>query len=183
MTRQPLLDLAPHAMVCADGVCTIPDPANTQKEKSPMSTHLPGSTIAPVERFEILDLINRYSTGIDTRDWGLFQSAFTSDAQVDFGFAQWTGAEAFTIFMRDTHDPAGRTLHRMTNTTITSVDPLTVRTYGDAVVLQADNVTGTIANAWYDDVLTRTEHGLQIQRRTVRMISMRAIGPNLAADM
>jgi hypothetical protein len=35
-----------------------------------------------------------------------------------FGVAQWTGAEAFTIFMRDTHNPAGRTLHRMSNTVI-----------------------------------------------------------------
>jgi len=148
-----------------------------------MSTPISNTTTTPAERFEILDLINRYATGIDTRDWDLFQSTFADDAQVDFGFAQWSGAEAFTIFMRDTHDPAGRTLHRMTNTIITSIEPLAARTYGDAVVLQADNVTGTIANAWYDDVLTRTGHGLQIQRRTVRMISMRSIGPNLAVDM
>ena len=182
MTTPLLTDLAPDAMMCVDGVCTIPNPT-TQKVKSHMSIAVLDSAITPAERFEILDLINRYSTGIDTRDWDLFQSTFADDAQVDFGFAQWSGAEAFTIFMRDTHNPAGRTLHRMTNTTITSVEPLTARTYGDAVVLQADNVTGTIANAWYDDVLTRTGHGLQIQRRTVRMISMRTIGPNLAAEM
>jgi len=166
-------------MVCVDGLCTIANP--TQKAKHEMST--PHSTISPAARFEILDLINRYSTGIDTRDWDLFRSTFADAADVDFGFAQWSGAEAFTIFMRDTHNPAGRTLHRMTNTTVTSVEPLTVRTYGDAIVFEADNVSGTIANAWYDDVLTRTEHGLQIQSRTVHMISMRTIGPNLAADM
>lgn len=135
------------------------------------------------ERFEILDLVHRYATGIDTRDWNLFRSAFTDDAHVDFGFAHWDGAAAFTTFMRETHDPAGRTLHRMTNTVVTGVDPLTARTYGDALVLQADNLTGTIANAWYDDELVRTEQGLQIRRRAVHMISMRAIGPNLAADM
>ena len=183
MTTPLLIGITPDATMCADGVCTIHGTTTTQKVKSHMSTPVPDSAITPAERFEILDLINRYSTGIDTRDWGLFQSTFADDAQVDFGFAQWSGAEAFTLFMRDTHNPAGRTLHRMSNITITSVDPLAARTYGDAVVLQSDNVTGTIANAWYDDVLTRTVHGLQIQSRTVRMISMRSIGPNLAADM
>ena len=61
-----------------------------------------------------------------------------------------------------------------------------MRTLGSRLGLLDDvvsNVTGTIANAWYDDELTRTENGLQIQRRTVRMISMRTIGPNLAAEM
>ncbi len=169
--------------MCVDGVCTIPNTTITQKEKSDMSTPIPNTTITPGDRFEILDLIHRYSTGIDTRDWALFQSAFTDDAHVDFGFAQWTGSEAFTTFMRDTNNPAGRTLHRMTNTVITGVDPLTARTYGDAVVLQADNITGTIANAWYDDELTRTSDGLQIRHRTLHMMSMCTIGPNLAADM
>jgi hypothetical protein len=141
------------------------------------------SITTPAERFEILDLVSRYSTGIDTRDWELFQSTFTEDAHIDFGFAQWTGAAEFTAFMREAHDPAGRTLHRMSNTVVTGTAPLTVRTYGDAIVLKPDNITGTIANAWYDDELVRTGAGLQIRRRTVHMISMREIGPNLAADM
>ncbi|MFL2000465.1 MULTISPECIES: nuclear transport factor 2 family protein [unclassified Microbacterium] len=140
-------------------------------------------TPTPHERFEILDLVHRYSTGIDTRDWALFASTFTDDAHVDFGFAQWEGAPSFTAFMRETHDPAGRTLHRMTNTVVTGIDPLTARTYGDAIVLQPDNVHGTIANAWYDDEIVRTPDGLRIRRRVVHMISMRAIGPNLVAEM
>ena len=177
MTTTPLVTLALDAIVCVDGLCTIPDPTMTQEQEPTMPT------LTSDERFEILDLMHRYSTGIDTRDWALFQSVFTGDAHVDFGFAQWTGAKAFTTFMSDTHDPAGRTLHRMTNTIITSTDPLTVRTYGDALVLQADNTTGTIANAWYDDELTRTDAGMRIGRRTVHMISMRNVGPNLAADM
>jgi len=179
MSRPPLIDIAPDAMVCVDGVCAIPGQNIEQKVEPHMTT----IALSADERFEILDLINRYALGIDTRDWSLFQSAFTEDADVDFGFAQWSGTEAFTAFMRDAHDPAGRTLHRMTNTVVTGTGPLTVRTYGDALVLQADNVTGTIANAWYDDELARTNQGLQIRRRTVHMISMRTVGPNLAVDM
>jgi hypothetical protein len=135
------------------------------------------------QRFEVIDLINRYATAIDTRDWDLFQTAFSDDAQVDYGFATWDSATAFRKFMEEVHTPAGRTLHRMSNTVITGADPLTARTYGDAVVLEGDHLKGTVANGWYDDDFVRTEHGLQIRRRFHHMISMRNIGPNIAADM
>ncbi|OII11495.1 hypothetical protein BIU97_06280 [Curtobacterium sp. MCBA15_009] len=133
----------------------------------------------------MLDTIYRYATGIDVRDWKRFRTVFTDDAHVDFGFMQRETGDDFTDFMQEAHDPAGRTLHRMSNTTITRLgaDELEARTYGDAVVLQADNTSGTIANAWYDDTLVRTRDGFQISRRVVHMISMRNVGPNLVAEM
>lgn len=148
-------------------------------------TNAPTSVVTAEERFAILDTIYRYATGIDARDWALFRSAFADDATVDFGFAQWSDGDSFTAFMKETHDPAGRTLHRMSNTVVTrtGTGELTARTYGDAVVLQADNVSGTIANAWYDDAFVGSENGFRIRSRTVHMISMRTIGPNLAAEM
>jgi len=182
-------------MVCVDGVCTIPNPTASghpptgetmTSTTAPLAAATePASAVTAEERFAILDTIYRYATGIDARDWALFRTAFTDDATVDFGFAQWTDGDSFATFMRETHDPAGRTLHRMSNTVVTRTDEgeLTARTYGDAVVLQADNVTGTIANAWYDDTFAATEDGYRISSRTVHMISMRAIGPNLAAEM
>lgn len=141
-------------------------------------------TVDPALRFEVLDLVTRYATAIDTRDWALFRSTFTDDADVDYAFARWTDADSFTKFMQQAHDPAGKSMHRMSNTVITGLDPLTARTYGDAIVLEADNVKGTEANAWYDDAFVRSdEHGLQISRRHIRMTSMVDIGPNKAAQM
>jgi 3-phenylpropionate/cinnamic acid dioxygenase small subunit len=150
-----------------------------------MTTTASDAAVTADERFAVLDTIYRYATGIDTRDWELFRTAFTDDAAVDFGFAQWADSDSFVAFMRDGHDPAGRTLHRMSNTVITRAadGELTARTYGDAVVLHADNAAGTIANAWYDDTLVRTDDGYRIRRRTLHMISLRDIGPNLAADL
>jgi 3-phenylpropionate/cinnamic acid dioxygenase small subunit len=167
------------AAACVDGVC------HPTKPVTPISPEETMSTIVSTElRFEILDLVYRYATGIDSRDWDLFRSVFSDDADVDFGFSRWSGGDAFTAFMREAHDPAGRTLHRMSNTVITGAEPLAARTYGDALVLEADNVNGTIANAWYDDVFVRTgAHGLQIRSRTVRMASMIKVGPSLAAAM
>lgn len=140
--------------------------------------------VEPAEHFGVLDVVYRYSTGIDTRDWLLFRSAFTDDAEVDFGFARWADADTFASFMRETHEPAGRTLHRMSNTVVTRGPKGTLigRTYGDAVVLEADNGYGTIANAWYDDTFVPGDEGYRISRRAVHMISMRKIGPNLAAS-
>lgn len=175
----PLRDLSGGtAALCAGGVCAAPDPRAEPDRKDTMN-----SSISAERRFEVLDVVYRYATGIDTRDWDLFRTVFTDDAQVDFGFARWESGDAFTEFMRETHDPAGRTLHRMTNTVITGVEPLAARTYGDAVVLRADNLTGTIANAWYDDAFVQTEAGLRIRRRIVRMGSMVGIGPNLAPTL
>lgn len=71
----------------------------------------------------------------------------------------------------------------MNNTVITGVEPLTARTYSEAVVLEGDDSKGTVANGWYDDSFVRTEHGLQISRRIHHMVSMRNIGPNLGADL
>jgi 3-phenylpropionate/cinnamic acid dioxygenase small subunit len=182
-------------MVCTDGICTIPNPTasghhpqgvSMNSTTAPLtSTREPHSAVTAEKRFAILDTIYRYATGIDARDWVLFRAAFTDDATVDVGFAQWVDGDSFATFMRETHDPAGRTLHRMSNTVVTRTDDgtLTARTYGDAVVLQADNTTGTIANAWYDDTFAATEDGYRISSRTVHMISMRTIGPNLAAEI
>jgi 3-phenylpropionate/cinnamic acid dioxygenase small subunit len=190
----PLI-LIDGGMVCVDGVCTIPDLAASGHQPTgelmnsttahPTTTTEASAAVTVEERFAALDTIHRYATGIDVRDWVLFRAAFTDDAAVDFGFAQWPDADSFTTFMRETHDPAGRTLHRMSNTVITrtAAGELTARTYGDAVVLQADNITGTIANAWYDDTFAATEDGYRISSRSVHMISMRTIGPNLAAEM
>ncbi|WP_354570068.1 nuclear transport factor 2 family protein [Glaciihabitans sp. UYNi722] len=142
-------------------------------------------TLDPALRFEILDLVTRYATAIDTKDWDLFRSTFANEVVIDYGPAvgSWTDPDAFTTFMRDGHQPAGRTLHRMSNTTITGTDPLTARTYGDGIVLEADNTKGTLATAWYDDEITPTSTGLKISRRTVHMILFTPVGPNLAATM
>lgn len=175
--------------LCVDGTCNIPTVTEsghqTTGERMTNDTTTATPAVTAEQRFAILDTIYRYATGIDIRDWDLFRSAFTDDAAVDFGFAQWSDGDSFTAFMRETHEPAGRTLHRMSNTVVTRsvTNELTARTYGDAVVLQADNTTGTIANAWYTDTLVALEGGYRISHREVHMISMRTIGPNLAAEM
>jgi SnoaL-like domain len=44
-----------------------------------------------VARAEISDVVNRYATGIDRRDWALYRSIFADE--VDFDFTTWSGGE------------------------------------------------------------------------------------------
>ncbi len=42
-----------------------------------------------IARAEISDVVNRYATGIDRRDWALYRSIFADE--VDFDFTSWSG--------------------------------------------------------------------------------------------
>jgi len=44
-----------------------------------------------IARAEISDVVNRYATGIDRRDWVLYRSIFADE--VDFDFTTWSGGE------------------------------------------------------------------------------------------
>ena len=116
----------------------------------------------------IVDVLTRYTTGIDRRDWPLFRTVFTDDCTLDYGdIGSWHGVDAVTDFMEQSHAPAGHTLHRMTNHVIAvDGDTATARTYVDALVLAADNASGVNAAGFYDDELVRTADGWRVARRT-----------------
>jgi hypothetical protein len=44
-----------------------------------------------IARAEISDVVHRYATGIDRRDWALYRSIFAEE--VDFDFTTWSGGE------------------------------------------------------------------------------------------
>ena len=100
------------------------------------------------DRQDISELLVRYATGIDRRDWPLFRTVFTDDCELDYGeIGTWQGVDAVTDFMDKTHAMAGHTLHRLTNQAITvEGDDATARTYIDAVIMFGDNQAGV--NAW-----------------------------------
>ncbi len=65
---------------------------------------------------QISDVLIRYATGIDRRDWELFRTVFADDCELDYGeIGSWRGVDAVVEFMVDAHDMAGHTLHRITN--------------------------------------------------------------------
>jgi 3-phenylpropionate/cinnamic acid dioxygenase small subunit len=128
-------------------------------------------------RQEVADLLVRYATGIDRRDWALLRSCFTDDCTADYGdVGRWNGGDEITAWMRKTHEPLGHSLHRITNPLVASDgDTVTVRSYVDAIVLGPDNLRGAQAAGFYDDVVVHTGDGWKIARRRYTMVRVHAI--------
>jgi 3-phenylpropionate/cinnamic acid dioxygenase small subunit len=130
------------------------------------------------DRQDISDLLVRYATGIDRRDWPLFRTVFTDDCELDYGeIGSWRGADAVTDFMDRVHALAGHTLHRLTNHAITvDGDNATARTYIDGLIMAGDNSSGVNAVGFYDDEIVRTGQGWRIARRRYTQVRLTTVG-------
>ncbi|MGV0808750.1 nuclear transport factor 2 family protein [Mycolicibacterium setense] len=128
-------------------------------------------------REDIADVLIRYATGIDRRDWPLFRTAFTDDCVLDYGeIGCWTGVDAVTEFMDQSHAMAGHTMHRLSNHAIAvDGDTATARTYVDALIMAQDNNSGVNAVGFYDDELVRTADGWRIARRRFTPVRVVAV--------
>jgi 3-phenylpropionate/cinnamic acid dioxygenase small subunit len=130
------------------------------------------------DRQEISDLLVRYATGIDRRDWPLFRTVFAEGCELDYGeIGVWKGVDAVTDFMEQAHAMAGYTMHRLTNQVITiEGDKATARTYIDGVIMLSDNQAGVNALGFYDDQVVRTADGWRIARRRFTQVRVSAFG-------
>jgi 3-phenylpropionate/cinnamic acid dioxygenase small subunit len=134
-------------------------------------------------RLGVADVVVRYATGIDRRDWTLFRTCFTEDCDADYGdIGHWHGVDEITEWMIRTHEPCGHTLHRITNLAMTadSDDRVVARCYVDALVMGADNRSGVRAAGYYDDDLVRTDDGWRIARRRFTMVHAQPVGEGAA---
>ncbi|OBJ59463.1 nuclear transport factor 2 family protein [Mycobacterium asiaticum] len=130
------------------------------------------------DRQDIADLLVRYATGIDRRDWALFRTVFTDDCELDYGeIGAWRGVDAVTEFMQLAHAMAGHTLHRLSNIAITlDGDRALARTYIDGLIMAADNSGGVNAAGFYDDDIVRTSAGWRIAKRRFTSVRVVAVG-------
>ncbi len=129
------------------------------------------------DRQDINDVLVRYGTGIDSRDWPLFRTVFTDDCELEYGeIGTWHGVDAVVEFMVAAHDLAGHTLHRITNQAATvDGDTATARAYVDALIMSQDNTSGVNAAGFYDDELVRTGSGWRIKRRRFTTVIVRTV--------
>jgi 3-phenylpropionate/cinnamic acid dioxygenase small subunit len=129
---------------------------------------------------DISEVLVRYATGIDRRDWPLFRTVFTDDCALDYGeIGTWHGVDAVTDFMVAAHEMAGHTLHRITNQAVAvDGDSATARAYVDALIMSQDNRSGVNAAGYYDDEFVRTDAGWRLARRRFTTVFVRAVsGP------
>jgi 3-phenylpropionate/cinnamic acid dioxygenase small subunit len=125
----------------------------------------------------IQEVLVRYATGIDRRDWPLFRTCFTDDVSADYeGTGTWNDVDEITAYMTAVHADLGSTLHRVSNMAITcDGDAATSRTYVDAVIMAADGQSGVNPVGFYDDELVRTPNGWRIRHRTFTSVRFSAI--------
>lgn len=123
-------------------------------------------------RMEILDLVTRYATAIDTRQWELFGTVFAEEVHITYpGLGHFTSGAEFTEVMREAHKPAGPSNHRMSNVVVTSQDPLRARTYANAYLQHRDDPSRFDHSVgYYDDTFIRTQDGLRIAARTTTLV-------------
>lgn len=130
------------------------------------------------DKQDISELLVRYATAIDRREYPLLGTVFTDDCVADYGeIGSWHSADAIIEFMDAVHAMAGYTLHRLSNIAVTvSGDTATARTYIDALILAADNSGGVNAVGFYDDELVRTTDGWRIARRQFTSARVATVG-------
>ena len=125
-----------------------------------------------VDKEQIAEVLIRYATGIDSKDWPLLRSCWTDEIDVDYQqLGRFTSADALTDVMRQLHENMGPTYHRMSNIVIAiDGDRATARSYVQAVLmLQPNDSTNWVdALGHYDDVFVRTPDGWRISERVSR---------------
>ncbi|PXX06051.1 nuclear transport factor 2 family protein [Mycolicibacterium moriokaense] len=124
------------------------------------------------DKEQIAEVLIRYATGIDSKDWPLLRSCWTDEIDVDYQqLGRFTSADALTDVMRQLHENMGPTYHRLSNFVIAvDGDRATARSYVQAVLmLQPNDSTNWVdALGHYDDVFVRTPNGWRISERVSR---------------
>jgi 3-phenylpropionate/cinnamic acid dioxygenase small subunit len=117
-------------------------------------------------RSAIIEVLIRYATGIDTRDWVLFRSCFTDDCDADYGdIGHWHGGDQITAWMAETHDPLGPTMHRLSNIAVThDGGQVKARSYVHAII-ELPGRSAVHAYGTYDDEVVLANDGPRIGRR------------------
>ncbi len=120
------------------------------------------------DRDEIADVVLRYASGIDRRDWAAFRSCFTDDAVGDYASnIRPVGGDAITAFIKGLHDDVGPMLHRVSNIDIREVARgAEVRSYVDGLLMWPDGRFKYQTEGYYDDLMVRTSQGWKIAHRS-----------------
>ncbi len=123
-------------------------------------------------RQDVNDVLVRYATGIDQRDWSLFRNCFTEDCVADYGaIGHWESADAITAWMARAHEDFGHTMHRITNQAVwPSARGVAARSYVHVLLRDATNSSGVEAYGFYDDELVQTSEGWRIASRRFTMV-------------
>lgn len=124
-----------------------------------------------VDRADIGDVLARYSTALDAKDWGLLAQVFTTGAECDYGsLGSPRGVEEITDLVRSAIGDLDATQHLLGNLRVTvDGDTATADCYLVAQHVRAAAPGGDhyLLGGRYNDRLLRTPEGWRITSRTL----------------
>ena len=123
------------------------------------------------DRIEIDDLLTRYATALDAKDWHLFSTCFTPDARIDYSAAGGiTGAlPEVREWLASVMAAFPMTQHLVTNKAVRlDGDTATCRSclFNPMGVPEGDGMAVWLEGGYYRDRLVRTADGWRIAERT-----------------
>ena len=116
---------------------------------------------------EITALVNRYAQAVDGKDWAMYASCFTADAEIDYSSAGGArgGVAESTAWLATVLAPLSVSQHFITNQVIeVTGDEATCRAYFFGVVGNQSAAGSSLiwVGGIYEDRLRRTEAGWRI---------------------
>ena len=128
------------------------------------------------------DVLIRYATGIDTKNWSLFRTCFTDDVNADYGdIGVWSGVDEITDYMAATHARMPRTNHMMSNFSIElGGNHASATSYVHVILVLTEAPLMWIeAVGQYADKLVRATDGWRIRERRYSTSRLLASDPAL----
>jgi 3-phenylpropionate/cinnamic acid dioxygenase small subunit len=123
---------------------------------------------------EITEVLVRYATAIDTKQWALLETCFTTECRFTArdGALQLLGSQAVVDFMRASHTSIDGSLHRLTNITVEARPgerDAAATSYLDALIVERAHPGGPTFQlaATYRDQVVLGDAGWRIARRDV----------------
>ena len=135
----------------------------------------------PSDREQITDVLIRYATGIDSKDWPLFRTCFTEDVRADYGdIGVWNDVDGITEYMQATHEAMSDTKHMISNVVIdVDGDTAAATSYVHAVLaVSAEPPSWVDAVGCYRDALVRTSDGWRIRGREFSLTRLLTSDPS-----
>jgi len=123
------------------------------------------------DRLEIDDLLTRYATGVDRKQWDLWESCFTEDAFIDYSAFGGTKGNVKDVrrWLEETMAGFPMTQHLVANKEIhIEGDTATARSmfYNPMAVASPDGPPSLfICGGYYHDEILRTPEGWRIRKR------------------
>lgn len=131
-----------------------------------------------LDEHEIVDVMNAYTTALDTKDWELLESCFTPDGEADFGNLAGVGVldspQALVDLCRGALQDLQATQHLQGNYVVeVDGDAAQASCYFQANHFLEGAPGGNVFTVWgkYRDRFVRTADGWKIKHRNLDTIS------------